>query len=79
MGRLTKLSDTRWRYETGRRVYYVRQVKAPNDDGSESGTYRVDGGPDHFGTLTAESIEQVADELERGRPAPWRRLRVNDG
>jgi len=66
-GRLTKLSDTRWRYETGKRVYYVRQVMAPNGD-SEEGVYWVDGGADHTGTLTADSIERVVEELQEDRP-----------
>jgi hypothetical protein len=69
-GRLTKLSDTRWRYETGRRVYFVRQVKRATEDLSESGLFWVDGGAGHTGTLTADSIEQVADELREGQPIP---------
>lgn len=71
-GRLTQLSDTRWRFETGRRVYYVRQVKAPNEYASEPGLYRVDGGADHTGTLTADSIERVVEELREDQPVvPW--------
>ena len=67
-GKLTRLSDTRWRYETRRRVYYVRQVRAPDEDLSEPGFYWVDGGEGHTGTLTAHSIEQVVAELREGTP-----------
>lgn len=70
-GRLTKLSDTRWRYESGNRVYYVRQVRAPDEDADEPGRYLVDGGEGHFGALAADSVEEVVDELRRGQPAPW--------
>jgi hypothetical protein len=76
MGTLTRLSDTRWRYETGRRTYYVRQVRAPNDD--VLGLFWVDGGANHTGTMTAGSIEQVAEALREGQalvqpadPVPW--------
>lgn len=67
-GTLTKLSDTRWRYQTGNRVYYIRQVVAPN--AGEWGYYLVDGGDGHTGVLTADSVEQVAVELREGRSEP---------
>lgn len=66
-GRLLKLSDTRWRYETGRRVYFVRQVSSPNEDVLAAGLYWVDGGAGHTGALTAHSIEGVVEALEGGQ------------
>jgi hypothetical protein len=77
-GELSKLSETRWRYATGRRVYYVRQVKRPDEDRQEPGLYQVDGGRGSVCVVTAESIEQVVGDLSQGQlvipPAesgPW--------
>jgi hypothetical protein len=71
-GRLTRLSDTRWRYHSGRWVYFIRQVQAPNEYSSQPGLYWVDGGADHTGTVTADSIERVVEELREDRPVvPW--------
>lgn len=61
------MSDTRWRYELGRRVYYVKQAKAPDEDSGEPGTYRVDAGANQKGTLAAHSIEHVAGALDEGQ------------
>ena len=63
---LTKLSDTRWQYKLGKRVYYVRLVKAPDEGVLDSGIYWVDGGDNHSGTLTADSIEDALEELREG-------------
>ena len=65
--KLMRLSDTRWRYATGRRVYYVKQVRAPDEDRAAPGLYWVDGGENHTGQLTAHSIEQVAEALNEGQ------------
>jgi hypothetical protein len=69
-GELTKLSETRWRYAAGRRVYYIRQAKAPNEDTQEPGLYQIDGGRDNPHWAKAESVEQVADELARTPLSP---------
>lgn len=66
-GKLMRLSDTRWRYATGRRVYYVKQVRAPGEDLAEPGLYWVDGGENHMGQLTAHSIEQATQALNEGQ------------
>jgi hypothetical protein len=68
-GELTKLSESRWRYATGRRVYYVRQVKAPNEDRGEPGRYRVDGGGELDYLITADSVEQVLFALGQEVPS----------
>lgn len=69
-GELTKLSETRWRYATGQRVYYVRQAKAPNEDLHQLGVYQVDGGGEDVRWVMAESVEQIASELRQAqRPA----------
>jgi hypothetical protein len=70
-GELTRLSETRWRYATARRVFYVKQLKAPDEDRRELGLYRVDGGGD-VRVVSADSVEQVAYDLRQGQPlAPW--------
>jgi hypothetical protein len=67
MGRLMRLSDTRWRYDAGRRVYFVKQLRAPDEDTAEPGLYRVDGGEDHAGCVAAHSLEQVLEAIQQGR------------
>lgn len=71
-GELTKLSETRWRYATARRVYYVRQMKAPNEDSQEPGRFRVDGGGDDVCIVAAHSVEQLVGDLRQNQsfPAP---------
>lgn len=68
-GELTKLSETRWRYATGQRVYYVRQAKAPNEDRHQLGLYQVDGGGEDVRWVMAESVDQILFELRKARPA----------
>ena len=67
-GELTKLSETRWRYATARRVYYVRQMKAPDEDRQLPGLYRVDGGGGNVCVVTADSVEQLVGDLRHGQP-----------
>jgi hypothetical protein len=67
-GELTKLSETRWRYATARRVYFVRQVRAPDEDREQPGLYRVDGGGGNICVVTADSIEHLAADLRQGQP-----------
>jgi len=69
-GELTKLSETRWQYATSRRVFYVKQVKAPNEDRQEPGLYRVDAGGGSVCLVTAHSIEQIVGDLRHSPPAP---------
>ena len=66
---LTKLSETRWQYSTGRRVFYIRQVKAPNEDLHRLGQYQVDGGRDDLRWVMAESVDQITYELSVAQPA----------
>jgi len=68
-GELTKLSETRWRYATARRGYYVRQLKAPNEDRGEPGRYWVDAGPDGDSVVTADSIDHVFLALDQAPAA----------
>jgi hypothetical protein len=63
MSGLTRLSDTRWHYATGRRTYYIRQVVAPNDDCQEDGLYLVDDGSDNVRLVASYSVERIAGEL----------------
>ena len=72
-----RLSETRWRYATARRVYYVKQLKAPDEDRSVPGLYRVNGGGDVC-VVSAGSVEQLASDLRQSQPpatkadpAPW--------
>jgi hypothetical protein len=65
-GELTRLSETRWRFATARRVYYLKQAKGPNEDTGEPGTYWVDGGSEGVHAVTAGSVEQVTSALAQG-------------
>jgi hypothetical protein len=67
-GELTKLSETRWRFATARRVYYVRQVKVPDEDRQQPGLYRVDAGGGVVCMVTAGSVELLAEGLRLGEP-----------
>lgn len=67
-GELTKLSETRWRFATARRVYYVRQVKTPDEDRGQPGLYRVDAGGGSVCMVTADSVELLAEGLRQGEP-----------
>jgi hypothetical protein len=71
-GDVVKLSETRWRYATARRVYYVRQVKAPNEDRAEPGRYWVDAGADGDAVVTADSVDNVFLSLDAGALPPRR-------
>ncbi|MBM3983350.1 MAG: hypothetical protein FJ304_24375 [Planctomycetes bacterium] len=62
---LIDLSATRWRFAVGRRTFYIRQLKAPNEAACERGYYEVDGGRNDIRWVAAGSVEQVADELSR--------------
>lgn len=68
MDGLTKLSDTRWRYATGRRAYYIRQVRAPNADTQEDGLYLVDCGEGDGRWVASYSVERIAGELWQRDP-----------
>lgn len=67
-GELTKLSETRWRYATARRVFYVKQLKAPDEDRGVPGLYRVDAGGGDVCVVSVDSIEQVAYDLRQSQP-----------
>jgi hypothetical protein len=69
---LTKLSETRWRYATDRRVFYVKQLKAPNEDTGELGRYRVDAGGDDQYVVTASALEPLLLALGHDIYAPHR-------
>src|SRR4026207_1842815 len=73
-GELTKLSETRGRYATGRRVYYIRQMRAPNVDRQELGVYRVDGGRecrcDHCGVDRTSCGETASGPVGRPTAGP---------
>ena len=71
-GELTKLSETRWRYATARRVFYVRQLKAPNEDTGEPGRYCVDAGGDDQYVVTAAALEPLLLDLGHDIRAPHR-------
>jgi hypothetical protein len=62
---LTKLSETRWRYSAGRRVFYLRQLKSPNEDRRELGIYQVDGGGDDLRCVLADSVEHLVEGLQQ--------------
>jgi len=63
-GTLTRLSETRWRYVTSPRSYYVRRVG--------EGEYRVEWrseGRDKEATANADSPEKVAELIDAGASA----------
>ena len=62
-GELTRLSETRWRYATARRVFYVKQLKAPNEDTGEPGRFWIDAGGDDQYAVTAEALEHLLLDL----------------
>jgi hypothetical protein len=60
-GQLTRLSETRWRYVTSPRSYYVRRV----GEGEYRVAWRNDGG-DKEATANAATPEQVAELIDAG-------------
>jgi len=60
-GQLTRLSETRWRYVTSPRSYYVRRV----GEGEYRVAWRTDGA-DKDATANADSPEKVAELIDAG-------------
>lgn len=62
----------------GEAVYYIKQLRSPDEERYQPGTYRVDGGREGVCTVPADSVEQVAEFLREDQspnpqpgPAPW--------
>ena len=71
-GELTRLSETRWRYATARKLFFVKQLKAPNEDTGEPGRFLVDAGGDDRYVVMAHSLEGLLLDLRHETHCPPR-------